>query len=165
MRRAGLLLLTATSVAAASGCGASSAGPDPAAAAKAAYLAKAEAVCASANAELARVKPTQPTSTDKLPAYVKALVDVGRKNVEQLAALDPPPADRAQIQAKVIDPLKAQVVIGDAYVAKVTAAVRTKDPGLLGLITNPPTQTRADLDFMRAYGFRACVKAADTANA
>lgn len=126
------------------------------------YLAKAEAICASANDELAAVRKTQPSSTDLLPAFVKSVVDVGRKNVTQLAALTPPAADAAQIQAKVIAPLKAQVVTGDAYTAKVAKAVKDKDPALLGLVTNPPTETKADIAFMRDYGFQACVKAADT---
>lgn len=157
MRRILLMAL----VCLAAGCGGSSAPAQVSA--KDAYLAKAEAICASANTELARVKKTQPTATEQLPTYVKAIVDVGRKNVEQLSALEPPAADNAEITAKVIEPLQGQVVAGDAYAAKVTDAVLKKDPGLLGLVTNPPTQTKADLDFMKAYGFSACVKAADTA--
>ena len=127
------------------------------------YLARAEAVCASANTELAAVKKTQPSSTDLLPAFVKAIVDVGRTTVDKLAALTPPAADRAQIDAKVIAPLKAQVVLGDAYTAKVAKAVKDKDPALLGLLTAPPKETKADLAFMRSYGFTTCVTAADTA--
>ncbi len=161
MRRT--LLLAPVLLSLAAGCGGSSTTVQQVSA-KDAYLAKAEAVCASANTELAAVKKTQPTTSEALPAYVKAIVDVGRKNVEQLGALEPPVGDKMQITAKVLDPLRAQVVIGDAFTAKVTTAVQKKDPGLIGLVTNPPTQTKADLNFMRLYGFSACVKAADTAN-
>ncbi len=160
MRRA--LLVVPVVLGLAAGCGGSSAGV-AAATDKDRYLAKAEAICTSANTELAAVKKTQPSSTDLLPAFVTSIVDVGRTTVDQLAALTPPAADAAQIEAKVIAPLKAQVVLGDAYAAKVAKAVKDKDPALLGLLTAPPKETKADLAFMRTYGFTACVTAADTA--
>lgn len=159
MRRAALVLL----LAAVAGCGGDSGAPAPVTD-KDRYLAKAEAVCTTANEELAKVKASQPTSSDLLPAFVKSVVDVARRNVMQLAALTPPADDAPDITAKVITPLQQQVAVGDTYTAKVTKAVKDKDPGLLGLIASPPTETKADLAFMRDYGFEACVKAADTAN-
>jgi hypothetical protein len=46
---------------------------------------------------------------------------------------------------------------------KVKEAVAKKDDTALGrLITNPPTGSKADLDWMRSYGFKQCVDAADT---
>ena len=159
----GIAIAVLLSVVGLAGCGGSSG--EASLSDKERYLARAEAICAAANTDLAKVKKTQPTSTDLLPAFVKAIVDVGRTNVTQLEALTPPAADKAALTAKVITPLKEQVDIGDAYTAKVAKAVKDKDPALLGLISNPPTQTKADLAFMRGYGFTACVKAADTANA
>ena len=35
---------------------------------------------------------------------------------------------------------------------------------LVGLLSNPPTDTTADLPWMKSYGFNECVKAADTSS-
>lgn len=156
MKRALLLVLVVTSFVA--GCG----GGDDEPSAKAAYLVKAEAVCAKVNTDIEQARKKQPTSADAVPAYVKGLLDLARTNVQELSALTAPPEDAADLKAKVLDPLTEQLKIGDAYSAKVDAAAKAKDPILLQLITNPPTDTKADITFMKAYGFKACVTAADT---
>jgi hypothetical protein len=161
MKRALLLVLVVTSLAA--GCaGGDGGGGDDEPSAKQAYLNKAEAVCARVNTEIDQAKKQQPTSADAIPPYVKKLIDLARTNVQELSALTSPPDDAADLKAKVLDPLTEQLKIGDAYSAKVDAAAKAKDPILLQLITNPPTETKADLAFMKAYGFKACVTAADT---
>lgn len=157
MKRSLLLVLLAMSLTVS--CGG---GGDDGPSARAAYLTKAEAVCAKVNAEIETAKKQQPTSADTVPPYVKKLLELARTNVQELSALTAPPDDAADIKAKVIDPLTAQLKIGDAYSAKVDAAAKAKDPILLQLITNPPTDTKADIAFMKSYGFKACVTAADT---
>jgi hypothetical protein len=155
MRRA--LILVALLAAACGGGSATSANP------RAAYLGKAEAVCAKANDALAAAKKTQPASIAAVPPYVHKLVDIAKTNVDELGALTPPPKDKADLDAKVLSPLRAQVTDGTAYAAQVDAAAAKKDSAALTqLVFNPPTKTRADVAWMKTYGFSACVKAADT---
>lgn len=155
MKRALVLLLLVAA------CGGSSGGTT--ASAKDVYLGKAEAVCARANADLVAAKKKQPSAVAAVPAYVHTLVEIARTNVTELTKLSPPSGDAAQIQAKLIGPLTAQLSDADAYAAKVDAASAAKDtPTLTNLVFHPPTKTRADIAWMKGYGFKACVTAADT---
>jgi len=130
---------------------------------KADYLAKAEAVCMTSNADLETAKKTLPPDSAAIPAYVHKLVDIARKDVTDLSALTPPQADAADIEAKVIAPLKAQLADGDAFATSVDAAAAAKNNAkLTDLILHPPTKTRVDVAFMKSYGYKQCVKAADT---
>ena len=157
MKRALVVLLL---IAACGGSSGTKSGSD-----KAAYLAKAEAICTTSNSDLAVAKKALPADTAAVPPYVHKLVDIARKDVTDLSALTPPKADAAAIDAKVIAPLKAQLADGDAYAGKVDAAAAAKDNAkLTDLVLHPPTKTRADVAFMKTYGFKACVKAADTGN-
>ena len=141
-------------------------GGDGDSSAKKAYVNKAEAICERANEQLEQAKKNQPTSSAAVSAYVKQLVDIAVSNLDGLAELEPPAEDRADIDAKVLEPLRTQLKAAEAYQAEVDAAVVAKDnAALLRLVQNPPTQTKADLAFMKDYGFDACVTAADTANA
>lgn len=130
--------------------------------AKAAYVEQAEAVCARANA--ARQAVPAATSAAGIPKAVRALVDVAAGATAELAALKPPEKDAAQIQEKFVGPLQSQVQDGQAYAARVQAAKGSDAGALLRLLAEAPTETRADLEFLRDYGFRACVEAADTAS-
>ena len=155
MKRALLLLLLLTA------CGGSD---EPSA--KEAYLDKAEAVCAKANTELAEAQKARPTALAGITEYVDRIVSIARTNVTDLAAIEPPADDRADLDAKVLTPLREQLTIAEDYQAKVSAAVSAKDTtAILGLVGKPPTETKADLAFMKEYGFDDCAKAADTANA
>jgi cytochrome c556 len=155
MRRALVLLLLVAA------CGGSSSGSSSGG--KAAYLKQAEAICATANADTAAAKKNLPTDIAAVPAYVHKLVDVARKDVTDLSALTPPKGDAADISAKVLQPLKAQLADADAFAAKVDAAAAAKNnQKLTDLILHPPTQTKADVAWMKTYGFKACVTAADT---
>lgn len=155
MKRALVLLILVA------GCGGSSGGST--ASAKGVYIAKAEAVCAQANSDLAAAKKKQPSAVAAVPAYVHTLVEIARTNVTALTKLSAPSQDASQLQAKVIGPLTDQLTEADAYTAKVDAAAAAKDTATLtGLVLNPPTKTRADLAWMKDYGFKACVTAADT---
>jgi hypothetical protein len=153
MKRALVLLLLVAA------CGGSSKGDGG----KAAYIAQAEAICAKANADLVTAKKDQPTALAAIPPYVHRIVEIARKNVIALSALTPPASDAADVKAKLLDPLRVQLTEADAYATKVDTAAGAKDQAtLFALVTNPPTKTRADLAWMRSYGFKACVTAADT---
>ena len=129
---------------------------------KQAYLAKAEAICAKAIAERDAV-PAPAKAADFQP-YVHSLVDLASRTAPMVGALTPPKADAAALQAKVLGPLQEQLRDGQAYAAKVDAATASHNAlALLSLAGNPPKTTRADLSYMRGYGFKACAKAADTA--
>lgn len=128
---------------------------------KAEYVAKAEAICTRANAAVKA--ETFPTSPQALPAYVENLLQIAEQATKEVVALEPPAADKADLQAKVLTPLQGQITEGRAYLAKIKVAVSTNDQAELGrLIASPPASSKADLDWMRGYGFKACVESADT---
>lgn len=155
MKRALVLVLLVAA------CGGGSGGDK--ADAKASYVAAAEKVCSTANEQLATAKKEQPAEIPKVPAYVHRLVEIARQNVKDIAALTPPDKDAADVQSKLVDPLTQQLADGDEFAAKIDAAAAKKDNAtLFKLVTNPPTTTRVDVAWMKAYGFKACVKAADT---
>lgn len=133
------------------------------ASAKDAFVAEAEALCAKVNTQLAEVRKQQPTAVDLVPGYVHRIVEVARTNVTQLTTLTPPAQDKAEFEAKVLAPLRAQLVVADDYDAKVTAAAKKKDnAALFQLVTNPPLETKADVAWMKSYGLEQCATAADT---
>lgn len=144
----------------ATGCGAGGGGS---LSAKAVYLRKAEAVCAAANGQEAQAKKDTPTSVAAVPAYVHRFVDIARQDVSALSALVPPKPDAADITSRLLTPLAQQLADGEAYAKQVDAAAAAHDTGALtSLVLNPPTKTRVDVGWMRRYGFRECVTAADT---
>lgn len=128
---------------------------------KAEYVSRAEAICTRANAAVkAEAFPTSPAA---LPGYVEALLAIADKATKEVVALEPPVADQADLQAKVLTPLEGQITEGRAYLAKIKVAVATNDQKELGrLLASPPASSKADLDWMRGYGFKACVESADT---
>lgn len=126
------------------------------------YLAKTEAVCATANKDQDALD--RPTTVDALAPYVTRIVAIAERATTDLKAIESPKADQAALQEKVIGPLEAQLVVGQAYADKVAAAAKAKDnAALVQLLSNAPTQTKADLRWMKSYGFKECVEAADTA--
>ncbi|MCU1673011.1 MAG: hypothetical protein JWN77_1124 [Frankiales bacterium] len=131
--------------------------------AKDAYLAEAEAICAKGNSALAEVRKKQPTAVDLVPAYVHSIVEIARTNLTELSALAPPPDDAADVEAKVLTPLREQLADGDKYDMDVAAAAKKKDTAaLFQLVTNPPLKTKADVPWMKSYGFEQCATSADT---
>lgn len=153
MRRALILPL----VVVVAGCGGSTGSG-----AKTTYLVKAEAICAKAIAE--RDAIAAPAKAADFQPYVHSLVDIASRTATMVGALTPPKADAAALQAKVLGPLQEQLRDGQAYAKKVDAATTSHNSlALLTLAGNPPKTTRADLAYMRGYGFKACAKAADTA--
>ena len=128
---------------------------------KADYVRDAEKICAEANAKQKAL--TTPTSLPALAPYVSRVVAIADEATTKLRALSPPDKDKADLQAKVLGPLESQLKDGHAYADKVAAASKANDVKTLGeLLTNAPTATRADLRFMKSYGFTECIEAADT---
>jgi len=131
--------------------------------AKAEFIKQAEAICAKADAD--QKKLTRPTGLTTFAPYVTSVVEIARTATAQLAALKRPEADEAELKAKVFDPLQEQLAIADRYQLQVSAAVKAKDnAALLRLGGKAPTEPKADLRWMKAYGFDACVEVADTSN-
>ncbi len=128
---------------------------------KSAYIAKAEAICATANTEQKAL--TRPTSIDGLAPYVGRVVAIADEATTKLQALEVPASDAAELQKRVLGPLQEQLSAGHTYADEVAAAAKAKDSTVLvKLLSDPPTKTRADLPWMKDYGFDECVKAADT---
>jgi hypothetical protein len=128
---------------------------------KADYLDKAEAICSTAIADQKALRT--PASATELSPYVDAIVRLADRTTTALLKLPPPGKDRADLDKHVFDPLHRQLVTLREYADKVRAAARSKDQiALVKLLSDPPSRTAVDLAWMRAYGFRACVDAADT---
>ena len=126
---------------------------------KAEFITKAEAICKQVLVDKAKL--TFPTTAAAFPTYVQDVLDLAQRTADQVAALTPPDADKAEIESKVITPIRAQIELGKAYLVKVKAAAAANDQKKLGeLVTSPPTGQKADLDWMRSYGFHDCVTAA-----
>lgn len=126
---------------------------------KAAYISQAEAICKKANSD-AKAQ-TFPTTSAALPAYIGSVLGIAETAEKALAALEPPAADKAELQSKVFDPLEARFVDGKAYLVKVKAAVAKNDQTELGkLFANPPTGSKADTEWMTSYGFKECLNSA-----
>lgn len=152
-----LVVLPLLAVAACSG------GSSGSAADKTAYLNKAEAICSKANTDQKALK--KPASVSELSPYVDAIVRIADVSTTALLKLTPPSGDKAALDQHVFDPLHGQLVKLRDYADKVRAAARSKDQiALVKLLSDPPNKTAADLDWMRKYGFRACVDAADTSS-
>lgn len=136
-------------------CGGSS-GPS-----KADYIARAEAICKKANADV-KALPF-PTSTAAISDYAAKIVAVADETTTALGKLDQPAADKDDLEKKVLAPLRTQVSEGKEFAAKIKAAVDANDQKTLQqLVAKPPVGTEADLDWMRTYGFTQCVDTAKT---
>ena len=125
------------------------------------YVAKAEAICKDTNAKTkAFTLPSDPAGFQKL---VEKSIALAESTLDALKKLDPPSGDKHDIQNKVITPLEDQLAQGKAYLKEVRTAVAKKDQNAIGrLLQNPPRQHKADLDFMKSYGFKECVDTAKT---
>lgn len=135
-------------------------GSKPASAAKKTYIAQAEAICAKANADTKALK--NPQAASDLAPYVAKVVVIADTTIKLIDGLTPPSVDQAALKKHVFDPLNEQLVEAHAYAAKVAAADKVHDEAALTNLTlNAPTGSKADLKWMRAYGFSACVDAAN----
>lgn len=129
--------------------------------AKADFLKKAEKICDQAVAD--RAKLQTPFALPQLVAYSERLVAIADKTTTGLLAVPLPGHDKKELTAKILDPLKGQLSVGHRFVAQAKAALRAHDDAeLRRLFSNPPTDTKVDLRWMKRYGFNSCVKATDT---
>jgi len=66
----------------------------------------------------------------------------------------------------VVEPLRQQSADAQRFADDVESATKRNDKAaLVRLGDSAPPTTRADLDYMRAYGFQACVDLADSSAA
>lgn len=125
------------------------------------FVARSETVCAEANKQFDALPA--PSDTAGVLTYVERLVQVAADATTRLDALEVPKKDAHAVEAKMMTPLRSEVAAGRTFVAKIRTAVQKRDQAALAtLIAHPPTPTRADLGWMRGYGFRQCVTMADT---
>ena len=129
---------------------------------KAAYLVAAEAVCTKAND--AQQATALPAAADAVPAYVRQVVTIAGDASRELDALEPPEDDAAELEEKLLAPLREQVGLGEAYATKVEETAAKDPAAVLGLLASAPLETKADLAFLESYGFTQCVEAADTSS-
>lgn len=140
-----------------------SGGEDPAAAEKAAFVEKAEAICTKANEARADVSIT--SEPDAIPVAVRRLVTIASDASAELNALELPEADAAELDAKLLAPLREQVGRGQAYAKEVEeTAAKGDQAAVLALLGKAPLDSGADLEFVEDYGLTACAKAADTSS-
>lgn len=138
-------------------------GTDPAAAEKAAFVKKAEAICTKANQARADVSIT--SEPDAIPVAVRKLVTIASDASAELNALELPEADAAELDAKLLAPLREQVGRGQAYATQVEeTAAKGDQAAVLALLGKAPLDSGADLEFVEDYGLPACAKAADTSS-
>lgn len=148
-RRVLLPALTAA-VLALAGCGG---GSDDA---QQAYVEQATAVCDGAQADLDALE--RPSTAAGLGPFVTELVAVAERSSTELRALEPPEDDRAEIEAKVLDPLDASIQEGQAYAGQVEAA-GDDTAALTRLLGERPGAGEVDLEFLRSYGLETCADA------
>ncbi|MCU1692566.1 MAG: hypothetical protein JWM64_1657 [Frankiales bacterium] len=130
---------------------------------KAAYLTQAEAVCKKANDAQAATKT--PASAEAIPAYVRQVVTIASDASAELNAIEPPEKDAAELDERLLAPLRDQVGKGQAFAKQVDETAAEGDTSaVLKLIGSAPLQPTADLEWMKGYGFDECVKAADTSS-
>jgi hypothetical protein len=126
------------------------------------FVSKAEAICKKANTGQEAL--TFPTTAAGFPTYVQDLLELADKAEKEIEALEPPAADKADLEAKVITPLKGQIALGRTYLEDIKAAVAKNDQQKLSqLVASPPTGAKADLEWMKSYGFKECLDSANTA--
>jgi hypothetical protein len=127
----------------------SSAAPAPAPGTRAAFIAQADAVCekyaTARNAALFAIQREHADQAGQAAAFVKNVVPIQRKEVEELRALTPPAADAAQIN-KLWDAV-------DAGTSQAEQVMRTDPAKALASTFDPygPSNRQAE-----AYGFQVC---------
>jgi hypothetical protein len=124
---------------------------------KEAYVEQASEVCSAADEEFTALGGT-PTTPEAFGPYVQKTVDIAGRAQTELAALTPPEADRADLEAKVLTPFAELVEQSRAWSEQVTAA-GTDQAALLGLLASRPTSAGVDKAYLQDYGLTACADA------
>lgn len=121
---------------------------------KADYVAKAQSICTRALADEKAVKT--PIAAPQLPAYVSKQVAIAVDATEQLAKLDPPAADRSDLQDKFLGPLQDRAQKAKAYAEDVAAASARNDKAALARLAQSPPTAQVDRFFTDNYGLSVC---------
>ena len=130
---------------------------------KADYLRQAEAICTKSAADQKALKT--PTAVADLAPYVAKVVALADTTALAVDALEPPKADKSDLESKLLTPLKAELVEAHTYSAKVAAAQKRHDEAaLVELLSKRPAMPPAVLTWMRSYGFSSCVTLLDTSS-
>ena len=154
-RRLAALLLT-LALTACSGSGDEQGGATPEVDPKQAYVEAASTICGDAQEQFAALPA--PSAPADFGPYVTQTVRLVEQVQTDLAALDPPEQDRAEIESKVLTPLSALVEQGKVFSARVTAA-GADEAQLLPLLGQRPTSAAIDKQFLRSYGLDTCAEA------
>jgi hypothetical protein len=124
---------------------------------KQAYVEQASEICTAADEEFAALGGT-PTVPEEFGPYVQETVAIADRAQSQLAALEPPEEDRADLESKVLTPFAEVVDQARAWSGQVTAA-GTDQAALLGLLASRPTSAGIDKEYLREYGLTSCADA------
>lgn len=123
---------------------------------KEAYVEQASDICTTADEDFAAL--TAPATPEEFGPFVTQTVGIAERAQTELAALTPPPEDRADLESKVLTPFAELVEQGKAWSAQVQAA-GTDQAALLPLLGARPTSAGIDKEFLREYGLTSCADA------
>ena len=123
---------------------------------KEAYVEQASEICTNADEDFTAL--AAPVTPEDFGPYVQETVAIADRAQTELAALEPPEADRADLESKVLTPFAEVVEQGKAWSAEVTAA-GTDQAALLPLLGERPTSAGIDKEYLREYGLTSCAEA------
>ena len=121
--------------------------------AKAAFVKDASAICDKAATESEALKT--PATAAEFAPYADGIVRIAEQAEQDLSALEPPEDDKADLEAKVLNPFADVVEEGRQFAAKVKAA-GTDQAKLLPLLSQVPDAGEVDLEYLRDYGLDSC---------
>lgn len=122
------------------------------------FIEDATAICRQARTDVSSIPA--PTSAAGFASFAEQIVAIGAKAEQDLAALTPPEADRAELQTKVLDPFAVLVEEGRVFTDKLRAA-GSDGSKLSALLAERPTTGDIDLDYLRSYGLPDCADSLD----
>lgn len=120
---------------------------------KAGYIAKGDAICRTASAQLRKLPPT--TTMASVVAKGPRWLSIDRRALKSLRALSPPAADRARISALLA---LADKSINKGIAGFIAAAKRGNAAGWVSAGRRAQTMINAAHRAARAYGFGACAR-------
>ena len=125
---------------------------------KAEFVSKADALCKEANTKFET--EAQPTSPEGIVPYLDTLVGIADDTTTDLEELAAPQPDEEEIDKIFLTALRGQVTALEEYRPKVEEAVKKGEQAVAAL--EQPESPDADIPAMKAYGFKDCVKTAET---